>query len=108
MLNEMKRELERILSNARKILRNTGAATQEGRSALQIERSVNRLLGRDEQCICPECGYRFRGNGWDGIDAHWRAKHESVMTYSKAWPLIKAGVYRPSQRSPLDDLFTEE
>ena len=108
MINEMQRELERIQIHARKILRIAGTATEEGRSALQIERSVSRVLGREEQCICPECGYRFRGNGWDGIDAHWRAKHESVMPYSKAWPLIKAGSYRPSGKSTLPDLFAEE
>lgn len=45
------------------------------------------------QRICPECGHQFRGNGFDGIDAHWRARHERVMPYSKAWPLIKAGSY---------------
>ncbi len=27
--------------------------------------------------VCPECSHIFQGNGWDGIDAHWRAKHES-------------------------------
>jgi hypothetical protein len=43
--------------------------------------------------ICPECGHEFKGNGFDGIDAHWRAKHENVMPYEKAWPLIKAGTY---------------
>jgi hypothetical protein len=42
---------------------------------------------------CPECGHVFQGNGWDGIDAHWRAVHEKVMPYEKAWPLIKAGTY---------------
>jgi len=108
MINEMKRELERILSHARKILRTADAATEAGRSALQIERSVYRLLGKDEQCICPECGYRFRGNGWDGIDAHWRARHESIMPYAKAWPLIKTGSYRPSKKSALPDLFAQD
>ena len=44
-------------------------------------------------CVCPECGHRFRGNGFDGIDAHWRAKHEAVIPYSQAWPLIKSGNY---------------
>jgi transposase len=47
------------------------------------------------QKTCPECGYVFRGNGFDGIDAHWRAKHEYIMPYRQAWPLIKAGTYRP-------------
>ena len=35
--------------------------------------------------VCPECGHQFRGNGWDGIDAHWRAKHEQVMPYEEFW-----------------------
>jgi hypothetical protein len=39
--------------------------------------------------VCPECGHQFQGNGWDGIDAHWRAKHDHVMPYKEAWPLIK-------------------
>lgn len=45
--------------------------------------------------VCPECGHVFQGNGWDGIDAHWRAAHGGVMPYEEAWPLIKAGTYRP-------------
>lgn len=44
--------------------------------------------------VCPECGHTFQGNGWDGIDAHWKSKHDSVMPYEKAWPLIKTGDYR--------------
>jgi hypothetical protein len=44
--------------------------------------------------VCPECGRQFRGNGFDGIDAHWRAKHEKLMPYRVAWPLIKSGTYR--------------
>lgn len=43
--------------------------------------------------VCPECGHRFQGNGWDGIDAHWRSKHEAKMPYEEAWPLLKAGTY---------------
>ena len=45
--------------------------------------------------VCPECGHRFQGNGWDGIDAHWRSKHEDVMRYEEAWPKLKAGTYKP-------------
>lgn len=41
--------------------------------------------------ICPECGHKFRGNGWDGIDAHWRAHHEEIMPYHLAWPIINEG-----------------
>ncbi|MGD0789067.1 MAG: hypothetical protein ABR898_13875 [Terracidiphilus sp.] len=43
--------------------------------------------------ICPECGHHFRGKGFDGIDAHWRARHEQIMPYSEAWPLIRSGAY---------------
>ncbi len=43
--------------------------------------------------VCPECEHVFKGNGFDGIDAHWRAKHEHVMPYEEAWPLIKPGTY---------------
>lgn len=44
--------------------------------------------------MCPECDHPFKGNGFDGIDAHWRAKHEHIMPYKEAWPLIKSGNYR--------------
>ena len=34
---------------------------------------------------CPECGHVFRGRGWDGIEAHWRARHTGVTTYEEFW-----------------------
>lgn len=47
----------------------------------------------DRQKLCPVCGHRFKGRGWDGIDAHWRARHEATMPYERAWPLIRSGRY---------------
>ncbi len=47
----------------------------------------------EEHKVCRECGHVFQGNGWEGVDAHWRAKHEDVMPYEKAWPKLKAGTY---------------
>jgi predicted amidophosphoribosyltransferase len=41
--------------------------------------------------ICPECGHVFKGNGWDGIDAHWRTKHERVMPYTVFWESLCSG-----------------
>ncbi|MDB5660880.1 MAG: hypothetical protein JWS10_3495 [Cypionkella sp.] len=41
--------------------------------------------------VCPECGHVFKGNGWDGIDAHWKSKHINIMAYEEALPLLKAG-----------------
>ena len=38
---------------------------------------------------CPQCDYEFKGNGWDGIDAHWRSKHEDIMTYEKFREFIR-------------------
>jgi hypothetical protein len=40
--------------------------------------------------VCPECHHVFRGNGWDGIDAHWKAKHEDVMPYRAFWDSLCA------------------
>jgi len=52
--------------------------------------------------VCPECGHRFQGNGWDGIDAHWRSKHEAVMPYEQAWPRLKADTYNgAAKRNPV-------
>lgn len=51
----------------------------------------------DDKKICPECGHVFKGNGWDGIDAHWRSKHEAKMPYEQAWPLLKSGKYTKAQ-----------
>ena len=47
----------------------------------------------ESQKVCPGCGHVFQGNGWDGIDAHWRSKHEDIMPYEEAWPLLRDGKY---------------
>ena len=47
----------------------------------------------ESQKVCPECGHVFQGNGWDGVDAHWRSKHEDIMPYEDAWPLLRDGKY---------------
>ena len=60
-----------------------------------------RIEGKSESTarkVCPECGHQFQGNGWDGIDAHWKSPrkgHEDIMSYKDAWPIIRAGG-RPS------------
>ena len=46
-----------------------------------------------EKKVCPECGHVFKGNGWDGIDAHWKSKHDDIMPYEEAWPLLQSGKY---------------
>jgi hypothetical protein len=48
--------------------------------------------------MCPECQHIFRGKGWGGIDAHWKAKHEHLLPYEEAWPLIVAGEYKSTNR----------
>jgi hypothetical protein len=54
---------------------------------------MHRTLKPTVPNICPECGHQFKGNGFDGIDAHWRAKHERIMPYPEAWPLIRSGTH---------------
>jgi hypothetical protein len=57
----------------------------------------------EDKKVCPECSHEFQGNGWDGIDAHWRSKHEHVMPYEDAWPLIQSGTYkRPAGKLSLN------
>jgi hypothetical protein len=53
--------------------------------------------------VCPECSHVFQGNGCDGIDAHWRAAHETIMPYEMAWPLIQAGTYQKVAADELND-----
>jgi len=43
--------------------------------------------------VCPECGHVFSTHGWDGIDVHWRAHHENVISYENAWKLISKDKY---------------
>lgn len=40
-------------------------------------------------CPAPGCGHEFKGFGWDGIDAHWKAKHEDLCSYSNFWAMLK-------------------
>src|SRR4029434_7946320 len=50
----------------------------------------------------PICGHRFQGKGWDGIDAHWRSKHDSVhesMEIHGGPEIIPAGARGPRGRA---------
>ncbi|HUP60474.1 MAG TPA: hypothetical protein VNA69_08675 [Thermoanaerobaculia bacterium] len=49
--------------------------------------------------VCPQCGHKFRGLAWEGIDAHWRSKHEDVTSYEEFW----SGLCRPhrSGKAPI-------
>ena len=48
---------------------------------------------------CPVCSRAFRGQGWDGIDAHWRARHLDVMTYEEFWASLCREHRAPRPRS---------
>lgn len=47
--------------------------------------ACRRALPKVGRATCPVCGHVFRGRGWDGIDAHWRARHLDVMPYREFW-----------------------
>jgi len=47
----------------------------------------------EDKKICPDAGISSRAV--DGIDAYWRSKHEDIMPYQDAWPLLKSGKYKP-------------
>jgi predicted DNA-binding protein len=95
-------------------------ASIEGKApALLVQDAALRLIEDDARMassieaakprkVCPECGHRFRGNGWDGIDAHWRKNHERVLPYEMAWPLILAGKYDSIEREDIEDIVVTE
>ena len=59
------------------------------------------LMLKPDAKICPECGYIFfNGNGWEGLDGHWNAKHAKAtnMSYTVAGPMIKSGKYKSPKR----------
>ena len=87
----------RIASAVPRLLRYTPMSTAV--EWAHMDQNFNELAPKPD-CLCPECGHRFRGNGFDGIDAHWRAKHESVMPYCEAWTLIKSGNYARKTQEP--------
>ena len=35
--------------------------------------------------VCPLCEHAFDGDGWEGGDLHWRARHEHIMPYWRFW-----------------------
>jgi ParB-like nuclease domain len=49
------------------------------------EQQSTRRLEPGQPRACPECDHVFQGNGWDGIDAHWRAKHGHQTRYEEFW-----------------------
>lgn len=52
-----------------------------------IEKVTNRRLEPGAARECPICDHVFQGNGWDGIDAHWKAKHDpKIKSYEEFWP----------------------
>ena len=84
---------ERILSKIQLIdstLRQVHLSKSDKDSVLDMLMELERIITKIK--ICPECGHVFQGNGWDGIDAHWRSKHDNIMLYKEAWPLIKQGL----------------
>jgi hypothetical protein len=54
---------------------------------------------QEEPKVCPLCDHVFQGNGWDGIDAHWKARHLDVMPYREASELIKSGDYESIRKA---------
>ena len=59
-----------------------------------VEKALNETVAIAR--ACPECGFAFQGGTWGGMDAHWKANHGGIMTYRKAWPLIRDSRYKKS------------
>ena len=50
-----------------------------------LERATAKRLYANQPRECPACGHTFKGNGWDGVDAHWKSKHVGLMSYADFW-----------------------
>ena len=60
----------------------------------QVEATSSRRLEPGTPRECPEGDHVFRGKGWDGFDAHWKAKHEGVggaPSYKEVWAGLCSG-----------------
>ena len=42
-------------------------------------------IPQDSTKTCPACNHVFKGKGWEGLDAHWKAKHSDIMSYGELW-----------------------
>jgi hypothetical protein len=85
----------RNIGNARKGDRSIVVSPAKAPVSVQFSYTATTAAERTGKAknVCPECGHQFKGNGFDGIDAHWRSKHEKIMPYKEAWPLVKSGNY---------------
>jgi hypothetical protein len=61
------------------------AATLSGCLWCETEKQSSRRLELGERRECPLCVHVFKGHGWDGVDAHWRSKHEYYLPYEDFW-----------------------
>lgn len=52
-------------------------------------------------CPVPHCRKEFKGQGWEGIDAHWRSQrvgHEDIESYEDAKKAdLLLGQWRPPE-----------
>jgi hypothetical protein len=55
----------------------------------EIHEGQKALRTGNKACPAPGCGTEFKGNGWDGIDAHWKAKHKDICSYATFWAMVQ-------------------
>ena len=84
-----------------------GEPVSEPESPIRDSGGEESVVGTDgeanpENRVCPECNHAFQGRGWEGLDAHWRSKHEHLMPYEEAGPLVRTGKYRPGSGGESD------
>ena len=79
------------IANLRRIVE---SSTGKSITIVETDRERSAKTSKSSKHVCPECGHQFQGGTWGGIDAHWKAKHEDIMPYEEAWPLIRSGNYK--------------
>jgi hypothetical protein len=55
----------------------------------EIQAGVKPARRHTKVCPAPGCGKEFQGNGWDGIDTHWKSKHADICSYADFWKILQ-------------------
>ncbi len=56
----------------------------------EIHKGEKPLHKGTKSCPAPGCGKEFEGNGWDGLEPHWRDEHTDVCSYDDLWQVLQS------------------
>jgi hypothetical protein len=87
LLSALQTEAERVLAAVAEAKQLAQSKKLPACYWCRVEQTSARRLDTGGPRECPACNHVFQGNGWDGIDAHWRAEHARPLgiPYDDFW-----------------------